>query len=110
MKRINEFNTKLAIIITNAVSTLWCAYLFALLALVALPSSIQQSIDTKTPLPIVGWIAQTFLQLVLLSIIMVGQNEQSSKSEKRTDRLLNHISIENDRIEKKIDKLIRNKK
>jgi hypothetical protein len=31
----------------------------------------------------VAWIAQTFLQLVLLPIIIVGQNLQAAESEKR---------------------------
>ena len=32
---------------------------------------------------IISWIAQTFLQLVLLSIIIVGQTIQSASSDKR---------------------------
>ena len=35
--------------------------------------------------PIVSWVAQTFLQLVLLSIIMVGQNVQASAADKRAE-------------------------
>lgn len=34
------FNGRLAVLITNAVSTMWCAYLFALIALISLPSAI----------------------------------------------------------------------
>lgn len=56
---------------------MWCAYLFAAIALISLPSAIKSG----DPLVIVSWIAQTFLQLVLLSIIMVGQKEQSRKVE-----------------------------
>jgi len=52
---------------------MWCAYLFAAIALISLPNAIR-SHDT---IVIVSWIAQTFLQLVLLSIIMVGQSVQS---------------------------------
>ena len=33
---------------------------------------------------IIAWIAQTFLQLVLLSVIMVGQNVQSEASDVRS--------------------------
>ena len=55
------------------VSTMWCAYIFAAIALISLPSAIKSG-DT---IVIVAWIAQTFLQLVLLSIIMVGQSVQS---------------------------------
>ena len=52
---------------------MWCAYVFAAIALISLPNAIK-SHDT---IIIVSWVAQTFLQLVLLSIIMVGQNVQS---------------------------------
>lgn len=66
---MRRFNRWLANKITDAVSTMWCAYLFALLALISLPAAIQ----THNVVTIVAWIAQTFLQLVLLSIILVGQ-------------------------------------
>ena len=55
-----------------------CAYLFAVIALISLPAAI-----TGTGDRIVAWIAQTFLQLVLLSIIMVGQTVQSVASDQR---------------------------
>lgn len=53
---------------------MWCAYLFAAIALISLPKAIQSG----DSLVIIAWIAQTFLQLVLLSIIMVGQKAQSA--------------------------------
>jgi hypothetical protein len=56
---------------------MWCAYLFAALALISLPRALESG-DT---LVIVSWLAQTFLQLVPLSIIMVGQKVQSQKVE-----------------------------
>ena len=59
-----KFNDWLAQKITSGVATMWCAYAFALLALISLPKAIQSG-DVIT---IVSWIAQTFLQLVLLSI------------------------------------------
>ena len=58
---------------------MWCAYIFAAIALISLPSALKSG-DLIT---IVSWIAQTFLQLVLLSIIMVGQNVQSQSVEKK---------------------------
>jgi hypothetical protein len=73
MKRINDFNRRIAEKITAAVSTMWCAYIFAAIALISLPAAIR----TGDPLIIVAWVAQTFLQLVLLSIIMVGQDASS---------------------------------
>jgi hypothetical protein len=75
---INSFNTKLAAKITSGVATMWCAYIFAGIALVSLPAAIKSG----NLIVIVAWIAQTFLQLVLLSIIMVGQNVASASVEK----------------------------
>ena len=60
---------------------MWCAYLFALLALISLPAAIQSG----QPIIIVSWIAQTFLQLVLLPIIIVGQNVQAAASDARAE-------------------------
>ena len=79
MNRINEFNRRVAEKITSFVSTMWCAYLFAALALISLPAAIK----TGDIVIIVAWIAQTFLQLVLLSIIMVGQNVASASVEQK---------------------------
>jgi hypothetical protein len=73
MDRINAFNRRIAEKITSAVSTMWCAYIFAAIALISLPAALR----TGDPLIIVAWVAQTFLQLVLLSIIMVGQQASS---------------------------------
>jgi len=52
-----------------------CAYLFAGIALISLPKAI----ESRDVIVIVSWVAQTFLQLVLLSIIMVGQQINSEK-------------------------------
>lgn len=74
-------NGKVAVLVTAVVGTMWCAYAFAILALVALPSAIK----TGDPLALVQWISQTFLQLVLLSVIIVGQNIAARASDKRAE-------------------------
>ena len=84
MKRgdpFTRFNTWLAIRVTNSVGTMWCAYAFAALAIVSLPAAIA----SRNPVLIVSWISQTFLQLVLLSIIIVGQNVLAAASDKRAE-------------------------
>ena len=81
MNIFEKLNQNIAQKITSAVATMWCAYLFAAIALISLPTAIRSG-DT---IVIVSWIAQTFLQLVLLSIIMVGQNVQSKSVEKKID-------------------------
>jgi len=73
------FNGKIALALTTIVGTMWCAYAFAVLALVALPSALGQG----TLLADVSWLSQTFIQLVMLSVIMVGQNILSRASDKR---------------------------
>lgn len=77
---VRKFNSWLAIKITTAVGTMWCAYAFALVALISLPDAIHNGRPA-----IISWIAQTFLQLVLLSIIIVGQNILSAASDKRSE-------------------------
>lgn len=81
VKRENRFNDWLAIKITDVVGTMWCAYAFAGLALISLPEAIKGGTAT-----LIAWIAQTFLQLVLLSIIMVGQNIASEKSDRQLEQ------------------------
>ena len=78
---ITRFNTWLAVKVTNGVGTMWCAYAFAALALVSLPAAILSG----NPVVLVSWISQTFLQLVLLSIIIVGQNVLAAASDKRAE-------------------------
>jgi hypothetical protein len=60
---------------------MWCAYAFAAFDLISLPAAIKGGTPT-----IISWVAQTFLQLVLLSIIMVGQNLQSTASDARNEQ------------------------
>ena len=77
---IQRLNARVAVRITKMVGSMWCAYLFAAFDLLSLPAAIRGGITT-----IVAWVAQTFLQLVLLSIIMVGQNVQSAAADKRSE-------------------------
>jgi hypothetical protein len=77
---VTRFNSWLAIKITSAVGTMWCAYAFFALALLGLPAALRPGGEG-----IIAWIAQTFLQLVLLSIIIVGQNILSAASDKRSE-------------------------
>jgi len=81
VRRENRFNDRLAVKITSVVGTMWCAYAFAGLALISLPEAIKGGTAT-----LISWIAQTFLQLVLLSIIMVGQNIASEKSDRQLEQ------------------------
>src|SRR5579863_462247 len=79
LRQVEGFNAKLALLITRSVGTMACAYVFAIIALISLPSAL----SSGQVIVIVAWVAQTFLQLVLLSIIMVGQSVQSAASDAR---------------------------
>jgi hypothetical protein len=80
-ERARGFNNRLAVSITGIVGTMWCAYAFAILALISLPQAIQSGTSA-----LISWIAQTFLQLVLLSIIMVGQKVAAEKSDQQMEQ------------------------
>jgi len=84
---VNRFNTKVAILITTVVGSMWCAYAFALFDLISLPAAIRSGAPA-----IVSWVAQTFLQLVLLSVIMVGQNVQAAAADKRAEATFHDAS------------------
>lgn len=78
--RASRFNTRLALLITRVVGTMWCAYAFAALALVSLPDALRAGTAA-----LIAWIAQTFFQLVLLAVILVGQNVQGLAADRRAE-------------------------
>jgi hypothetical protein len=111
---VEGFNAKFAVIITSGVGTMACAYLFAVIALISLPAIlIQANVLKKSDVPvfftkpglilIVSWIAQTFLQLVLLSIILVGQRVQSAASDARTLKEFEDTEVILDRLDTKTE-------
>ena len=76
-----RLNAKVGLKITLVVGTMWAAYAFALIALLSLPSTI----SSGSLFEIVVWISSSFLQLVLLPIIIVGQNIQARAADKRSE-------------------------
>ena len=110
-------NGKIALTLTTVVGTMWCAYAFAVLALVALPSALASG----DLLPIIQWVSQTFIQLVMLSVIMVGQNILSKASDKRADmtyqdadatfheaqQIQDHLKVQDDAINSMLEKIER---
>jgi hypothetical protein len=79
-----RFNNRLAVVITRAVGTMWCAYVFVALALVSLPQAFAALLRGDT-LVAVTWLSQSFLQLVLLPIIIVGQNVSAAAQDGRAE-------------------------
>jgi len=74
---------------------MWAAILFCCIALISLPAALA----SRDPLVIVSWFAQTFLQLVLLPIIMVGQSALEKSHRKSHDIHKEHAQ--------KLDKIIK---
>ncbi len=107
---------RVAVFITSIVGTMWCAIAFTILASISLPDAIKGGRAT-----VISWIAQTFLQLVLLSVIMVGQNLQSRRSELRAEAdfdvdtkaeieietILQHLENQNEEIAKILENVDR---
>jgi hypothetical protein len=75
-----RFNARFGLRITLVVGTMWMAYIFTILALFALPDAIKQGTYF-----IIVWLSSSFLQLVLLPIIIVGQNIQARAADKRSE-------------------------
>ncbi|HEY1645556.1 MAG TPA: hypothetical protein VGF75_04200 [Candidatus Saccharimonadales bacterium] len=93
---LQRFNNNLALKITNSVGSMWSAYLFALLSLCSLPaiivlidpgarSDFPKFIIAASVITLIAWISQNFLQLVLLPVIMVGQNVIQGHQEAKAD-------------------------
>ncbi len=88
------FNARLGLKITDGVGTMWTAYVFSVLALLSLPAVLSGFHAFKSTFPswmirtsiiaLIAWVAQTFLQLVLLPIIIVGQNIQAEAADRRS--------------------------
>ena len=81
---VGRFNNWLALMITKGVGTMWAGYLFVLIALVSLPQALAAFLSGDTVTGIT-WLSQSFLQLVLLPIIIVGQNIISAAQDARAE-------------------------
>ena len=83
----SDFNNKIAVILTKRVGSMYTAYSFSVLAIVGLLAIFGILPPIVTVL--VVWFSQTFLQLVFLPILSVGQNVLGRKSEIQADEAFN---------------------
>jgi hypothetical protein len=95
----NRFNKRVAVEITNRIGTMTCFWAFCLLAVLALPASLVEAHVLPASIGVMGsigfvviitWVAQSFLQLVLLPSLMVGQNLQNAAADARAAKTLEH--------------------
>ncbi len=97
MKRVSAFNDWLARRITAGVGTMACAYVFAGIALIGLPAVLGSTLVPSRFAQIVLWVSSEFLQLVLLSILAVGQNLGSAKHDE-TAQSLKDLHVKHDEL------------
>ena len=81
---VARLNDWLAVRITRSVGTMWAAYLFALIGLVSFPQALAAFLRGDAVVGI-SWLSQSFLQLVLLPVIIVGQNVISASQDARAE-------------------------
>jgi hypothetical protein len=81
------FNAALAVWLTKHVGSMWTAYTFVIISVVGLLAIL--GILSPIVALLIAWVSQTFLQLVLLPIIMVGQNVLGRKSELMAEEQFN---------------------
>ena len=104
-----RFNKKVALSLTKYVGTMTCFWIFCLLALCSLPAVLSGFsafahvfpiwITKASDIALVAWVAQTFIQLVLLPALMVGQNLQNAASDVRSTKQFEDTEIIVDRLD-----------
>lgn len=80
--RGDNLNARIGLAITTLVGTMWAGYVFTLVALISLPSAVKSGDLTV----IIAWTSSNFLQLVLLPIVIVGQNIQAKAADARSEQ------------------------
>ena len=81
---VDRFNTMLAVTVTSGVGTMWAAYVFVLISPVSFPQALRAFLGGDTVVGI-SWLSQSFLQLVLLPIILVGQRVIAAGQDARAE-------------------------
>jgi hypothetical protein len=104
-----RFNKWLAIKVTKAVGSMTCAYVFSVIALISLPAILSAFKVFHNTFPnwlvkasliaLISWIAQTYLQLVLLSVIIVGQTVQADAADARAAKTFEDTEVVVDRLD-----------
>ena len=95
-----RFNKKVALWITENVGTMTCFWMFCVIALLALPAALVEAKVITPTIGIIGeagfvilveWAAQSFIQLVLLPALMVGQNLQNIAADARSAKTFEDV-------------------
>ncbi len=87
LKKKKSFNDKFALWIATHVGSMYCFYLFNVLAFL----SVKAAFETHNLVPIVNWVSSNWIQLVLLPAIMVAQNVAQEASDAKAEA--DHITL-----------------
>jgi hypothetical protein len=112
--RYQRFNKAAAVLITDKVGTMTCTWIFCVIALLSLPAvlttasiipahALPSVVTRASTIALISWIAQTFLQLVLLPAIMVGQNVQSEAADTRAAKTFEDVETVLNKVDMKIE-------
>jgi hypothetical protein len=102
-----RLNKKVALAVTKFVGSMTCAWIFCVLSLASLPAVLTIAFNLHIfphwlvaagLIALVAWIAQTFLQLVLLSIIIVGSNLGQAANDARAAKQFEDTEVIVDRL------------
>lgn len=85
---VGDFNRRLAVLITSNVGTMWAAYVFAIIGITSLVGVLTNNLTLTL---LAGGLSSYFLQLILLPIIMVGQNVISASQDARAEA--DHLTL-----------------
>lgn len=110
--KFQRFNKWLAIHVTKNVGTMVCFYIFCLLAALSLPATfvlmgvfsahgqlIPAFFLTFGWIYLITWICQNFIQLVLLPLLMVGQNLQNVAADVRATKTFEDVAAILDKLD-----------
>jgi len=75
------FNQKFAVWIGTHVGSMYCFYLFNVIALL----SVRAAFETHNLVPIVNWVSSNWIQLILLPAIMVAQNVAQAATDAKAE-------------------------
>jgi hypothetical protein len=89
VSQVDGFNAKVATAVTKGLGTMWCAWTFCFIALLAAPAAFRLNLFPVVVGLAVVWLSQCFIQLVALSVLQVGQNAQGVTSDARAQKTLN---------------------
>lgn len=108
-----RFNKRLALVITQNIGTMTCFWLFCVISLSSLLAVMYAAhiigavgfLTASGFILMVSWISQSFIQLVLLPALMVGQNLQNEAADARAAKTFEDVEDARQCIRRALDLL-----